>query len=138
MLPSLFYPTSLNPTLIVRRHQHYSYVCALFHPHSLFTCCKPSDIPILYKQLNKSSMEHIPRAQLRSCMLLESCLGFVYEHVCATCVSTCTGDTCTIINFQFCKKRKDLMLYRYYLQPLCVFYLLPIVTILIISCHHSY
>ena len=33
-------------------------------------------------------MEHIPHAQPRSCMLLESCLAicFVYKHVCIICI----------------------------------------------------
>ena len=35
-------------------------------------------------------MEHIPRAHPRSCMQLEICLCFAYEHVCVTCMSTCT------------------------------------------------
>ena len=91
-------------------------------------------------------MEHIPHAQPRSCMLLDSCLYvlsmnmFVYTVTCTisttVAISTCTEDTRTSI-FNFAGKEglyccSDFAAIVCILVIICLF-----VTLLNNSCHHS-
>ena len=86
-------------------------------------------------------MEHIPRAQPRSCMLLDSCLYvlsmnmFVYTVTCTisttVAISTCTEDTRTSI-FNFAGK-EGLYCCIDFAAIVCILF----VTLLINSCHHS-
>ena len=75
---------------------------------------------VFIRRKDKSSMEHIPRAQPRSCMLPESCLYVLSMDmfVLPVAISTCTWDTQSLL--------LALHVVAVILKPLCVFYLLSI------------